>query len=477
MARVLVLTTDVIGTSMAGPAIRSWEFARVLSQLHEVTLAAPRIEIASAPGFALCGFEMGKPDALDPVLSRHDVVIAQGLVLNIHPEVLASDLVIAIDLYDPELLESLHFENGQAFDHLLQEQHRYVSQMTTMLRRGDFFFCATERQRDYYLGALSALGRVNVPIYNHDLQLRSLIDLVPSGIAAEPPKASVPVLKGVHPAIAADDLVFLWAGGLWHWFEPDLLVRAAADLQEELPKLRICFFAGARPNPYGEPYRTPTGEQAYRLAKQLGVLNRSVIFLEDWVPYHERGAYLLESDVGVCSHLAGIETHFAFRTRLLDYIWSRMPIICSAEDSLSTELVAAGAGLHVPIGDLDAWKEALRRMYHDAEFRAECRQAMETLAVRYQWEHVLEPLIKLCSAPQRSPDQQLMQALLAKLQASPLDAVLAEQQERLRKQDTYIQQLEAALKTKDSHISYLERLIHEVQNGRFMRLFRRLRLH
>jgi glycosyltransferase involved in cell wall biosynthesis len=469
MARVLFLSTDVVGPVMAGPGIRAWELARALSRENSVTLAAPRTEIEAPPEFRLHAFEMGKAGALSEILAEHDVVIGQGLVFNAHPEVLASDLVLGIDLYDPELLESLHFENGQPFEHLSHEQHRYVSQMTTMLRRGDFFFCATERQRDYYLGALSALGRVNVPIYNQDQQLRSLIDLVPSGIAAEPPKASAPVLKGVHPAIAADDLVFLWAGGLWHWFEPDLLVRAAAELQAELPKLRICFFAGARPNPYGEPYRTPTAAQAHRLASELGVLNRSVVFLEDWVPYNERGAYLLESDVGVCSHLAGIETHFAFRTRLLDYIWSRMPIICSNEDSLSTEIVEAGAGLHVAIGDLEGWKNALRRMYHDADLRAEGRKAMETLAEQYQWQNVAQPLLRLCRNPQRSPDQQLMQALLRRLNSN--DTSL---QEQLAKQDAYIGQLQAAIEQKNQHIAQLEQLVQQIQNGRLMRILRRV---
>ncbi len=42
------------------------------------------------------------------------------------------------------------------------------------------------------------------------------------------------------------------------------------------------------------------------------MLDRSVIFLEQWVPYAERGAYLAEADVGVSAHLAGVETHFAF---------------------------------------------------------------------------------------------------------------------------------------------------------------------
>jgi glycosyltransferase involved in cell wall biosynthesis len=470
MKRALLISTDVIGPDMAGPGIRVWELARALSTVCDVTVAAPRVPDTSPPEFRLISYPIRQAGALSPALAQADLVMGQGLVFTAHPEVLASGLPLAIDLYDPELLESLHFENGQSYELIAAEHQRYVHQMMVMLRKGDFFFCATERQRDYWIGALSAFGRINVPNYSRDLSLRSLIDLVPSGIPSEPPSATRPVLRGVHPAIGPDARLFLWAGGLWHWFEPQLLVRAAAALQDELPQLRICFFAGARPNPYGEPYRTPTGERAYQLAAELGVLNRSVIFLEDWVPYAERGAYLAEADVGVSSHLDGVETRFAFRTRLLDYIWARLPVLSSAGDSLGTEIAEAGAGELVPIGDLDGWITAIRRMYHDDGHRAACRAAAEKLASKYTWERVAQPLINFCRTAQHTPDGDLMRDLIASQTPDP-DAALRQQ---LHEQAQHIAKLTAEIERKNQHISELEALLERIQNGRVMRLLRRL---
>ena len=143
-----------------------------------------------------------------------------------------------------------------------------------------------------------------------------------------------------------------------------VIIRAAAALQQERPHLRLCFFAGARPNPYGEPYRTRNYERARRLAAELGALDRSVIFLEEWVPYERRGAYLAEADAGVSAHVAGVETRFAFRTRLLDYLWARLPVVCSADDSLGEELARHGAGLLVGVGDLEGWIAALQLLQH-----------------------------------------------------------------------------------------------------------------
>ena len=37
-SRILIITHDVVDGNMAGPAIRCWEFARILSQEAEVTL-------------------------------------------------------------------------------------------------------------------------------------------------------------------------------------------------------------------------------------------------------------------------------------------------------------------------------------------------------------------------------------------------------------------------------------------------------
>jgi glycosyltransferase involved in cell wall biosynthesis len=403
--RVLLICTDIVGPAMAGPGIRAWELARALSAECPVTLAAPGAAPAPDAAFRVASYELGRPGALTEALAAADIVVGQGFVFAEHPEVLASSQPLAIDLYDPQILESLHLYDGLPADTADVQQRRYLDLTSAMLRRGDFFFCASERQRDYWIGALSALGRVNAAIYTQDQTLRQLIDLVPSGIPAAPPAPAGPVLRGIHAAIGADALLLLWAGGLWEWFDPLLVIRAVAALQEELPRLRLCFFAGARPNPQGEPYRTRNHELAQRLAAELGALDRSVIFLEEWVPYELRGAYLAEADAGVSAHLSGVETRFAFRTRLLDYLWARLPIVCSDGDSLGEEIAQQGAGLLVPIGDLDGWIAALRRLHDDAALRATCRAAAGRLAEEFSWERVARPLVAFCRAARLAPDR------------------------------------------------------------------------
>jgi glycosyltransferase involved in cell wall biosynthesis len=282
-------------------------------------------------------------------------------------------------------------------------------------------------------------------------------------------------LRGVHPAIDADSILLLWAGGLWDWFDPLLIIRATAALQEQLPRLRLCFFGGARPNPYGEPYRTRNYELARGLAAELGALDRSVIFLEEWVPYEARGSYLAEADAGVSAHVAGVETHFAFRTRLLDYLWARLPVVCSADDSLGEELAQHGAGLLVGVGDLEGWIAALRRIHDDAELRAQCRAAADQLAAKYVWPRVAQPLAAFCRAARPAPDRaQMLDLCQGDTPPTGLAQNRSASLERIREQEQLLAHLTREIERKNQHILELESLIGRIQDGRLMRVLRRL---
>ncbi len=99
--------------------------------------------------------------------------------------------------------------------------------------------------------------------------------------------------------------------------------------------------------------------QAIELAQQLGLYNQAVFFNDRWVPYAERGSYFLEADIGVSAHQAHIETRYAFRTRLLDYMWAGLPMVVSGGDELADMVAARGLGQVVPIGDSDGFAQAI----------------------------------------------------------------------------------------------------------------------
>ena len=458
--QILFVSTDIIGSDMAGPGIRAWELAHALAARCVVTLAAP--DSATPPHSAairVLPYRAGQAGALTPALAAADVVVGQGFVFERQPELLACDLPLAIDLYDPLIIEGLDLYASAELA-VAEAQHvRYQALTEAQLRRGDFFFCATEPQRDYWLGALTGVGRINPAVVRAaDRELHQVIGLVPSGIASAPPAAaSPPALRGTHPALGDDAMIALWAGGLWEWFDPQLLVRAVAALRDACPRLRLVFFAGARPNPDGPPITTRLRAEAEACAAELGILDQSVIFLDRWVPYAARGALLAEADIGVSAHLPGIETHFAFRTRLLDYLWARLPVLCTAGDSLGAAFAAAGCARQVPPYDLAGWAAAFRQLYEQAETRQAMRSAAHTLAEQWTWEKAAQPLLTFCTSPHRLPAI----TPAADARAAELEAALAERGRYVAHVEHEYQRAVAAL--------------HQQQRGIMARLRQRLR--
>jgi hypothetical protein len=155
------------------------------------------------------------------------------------------------------------------------------------------------------------------------------------------------------------------------------------------------------PNPLVAPMRIV--EESRALARELGVLDRQVFF-NDWVPYDQRARYLLEADLGVSTHLEHLETHFSFRTRMLDYVWSGLPIVCTRGDVFADLVDARGLGIAVPPGDAGALASAIATMLDDAERRRHAAEQLRRLADDLRWDHVVAPLRDFCGRPRPAAD-------------------------------------------------------------------------
>jgi glycosyltransferase involved in cell wall biosynthesis len=401
MSRVLIASTDVVGAAMAGPGLRAWQFARSLAATQQVTLAVPGGSDLSAPGVELVAYTP-QTDDLRPLLARADVVLGQGFVFERHPELLAHDLPLVVDLYDPLIVESLDLWATLPPDVAAAQHARYLRLTEALLRRGDLFLCANGRQRDYWLGALTMAGRVGPRTFANDRAFDDFIALLPSGIDPQPPIPG-PALR-VDLGLPADAFVLLWTGGLWAWFDPLTPIRAVSALAEELPTLCLCLLAGPRPNPDGPPFHPPGHAEAVALAGELGQHGRAVRFVERWIDANERGAWLCDADVLVSAHQAGLETHLAFRTRLLDHLWAARPSILSVGDELGEQMARAGAALALPTGDVEAWKAAIRLLHADAARRQRMGEAAAVLGATLTWPRVVEPLARFCASPRRAAD-------------------------------------------------------------------------
>ena len=395
--RTLFLSWDRLGGSMAGSAIRSLELAQAVARRGvEVGIAAPSgSELPAGTDLQLIQFEQGSAPAA--AVAEADSVFVPGRVELMH----AIRKPMAVDLYDPFVLSNLDFfgedfnrGGGRALLALRWLQHHLVN--------GDFFLCASETQRHFWLGMLAAAGRLNRANYEGDPLLQRLMGIVPFGLASEKPSAEGSVLRGVIPGIGASDRIVLWAGGMWNWVDPVTLVRAGAKLRETRPDVKIVLLGATHPNPdIGE---MQVAREARDLARDLDPRGEGFFFL-DWVPYDRRHLYLLESDVGVSLHRPGIESEFAFRTRLLDYLWCDLPMVLTEGDELATKIEGAGLGLAVGAGDIAGVAAAVDQIL-EMPRTAERQQAFQEQRSALAWDRVAEPLVEFCQAPRRAPDRE-----------------------------------------------------------------------
>lgn len=283
--KVLVMAYDRIGVRMAGPGIRSWEIAKALARDADVVVASssPIERTATGVETVLLRSEQHLGRLADEV----DVILVQGLTLRRHDVLAQSKAVLVVDLYDPWVLENLelhaNLSDGRCAELLLADSDA----QNELIDAGDFFICASERQRDYWLGMLTSRGRVERAAWLADPELRDLIDVVAYGCPVDPPEVR-PALKGVHRDVRADDTVLLWSGGAWEWFDPMLAVEAFADAASHEPDMVLYFMGLGLP---GSTASMPIAKLLHARAAELRKRDIRIVF-GDWVPYDERGAFL-----------------------------------------------------------------------------------------------------------------------------------------------------------------------------------------
>ncbi|MDP9644170.1 GT2 family glycosyltransferase/glycosyltransferase involved in cell wall biosynthesis [Actinopolyspora lacussalsi] len=422
--RIAVLTGDAITERMAGPAIRAWHTAEALAVEHEVRLISVNAEVA--PVDADFTVLRAAPRDLPSHVDWADIVVVQGHVLEMVPALRRQDsgTIVVCDIYDPMHLELL--EQGRDTD----EQRRDADLRGTtevlnkQLRRGDFFLCASQRQRHFWLGHLAALGRITPSVYDDDPTMRSMISVVPFGLPNRPPTRTGPGIRGQREGIGAEDKIVLWAGGVYSWFDPLTLLHAVHRLSEHHPELRLFFLGMRHPNP--DVPEMGMADRTRELSDRLGLTDKHVFFNETWVPYEQRQNYLLDADCGVTTHFEHVETTFAFRTRMLDYLWAGLPVVTTDGDSFADLVRDERLGVVVPAEDPDALANALERVLYDEPFIQGCEERIAGVRERFTWETALRPLTEFCRDPRPAPDRLPASAPLTRTPRKSRTAALRE---------------------------------------------------
>lgn len=368
MSRVLLVCPEPLAHGQpAGVGIRFVEMAGVLrADGHDITILSP--DGGGAPG---CRADVITPESLLRASSEADVAVVQGHIANdlfAHAKLIP----VVVDLYDPYIIENLHYY-GERGAEVFNHDH---ATLLNSLRRGDFFLCASEAQRMFYLGLLLAVGRLHPIAFDAEPALESLIGIAPFGVAP-----ARPVPRREEPRVLF--------GGIYDWYDPLLAIDAVAIARNRLPRLTLTFTR--HPN----PALTPQGKTAETIAyvKRKGL--EAFILFEPWAPYDSRGAFFDRFAAALLTFPRSIETDLAMRTRVYDYLWGALPIVTSSAPGTDELIRRHDAGVIVD-GNAEAYADALIEVLQQRETYA---QRTRAFVDAHQWSRTLEPLREFCRAP------------------------------------------------------------------------------
>lgn len=398
---VLLVCNDELGNKLAGPAIRYWEMAKNLADTgkFDVILACLNHCSLSHDGVEIVEYSEKDGNPMLWAASRSDILIIQGYAFDRYPalRIVAKNKYVVSDIYDPYMIENIEAMKEEDNESRKKNYEDSLVSLEYQLKTGDFFICANEKQKDYWVGMLSALNRITPELYDIDSSGDRLVGLVPFGIQNESPVHSKNVLKGVWPGIGEKDKVIIWGGGVWNWFDPLTLIRAVEKISKQRNDVKLFFMGVKHPNSNIPQMKMLV--DAVKLAKDLKVFNKFVFFNFEWVDYNDRQNYLLEADLGVSCHFKTLETRFSFRTRILDYLWADLPIVCTEGDYFSDLVAKEKLGMVVGYEDVDMLAESINTLLSDEEMYQLCKRNVPKVAQDYKWRQVMKPLIEFCENP------------------------------------------------------------------------------
>lgn len=393
----LVVTYGPVPTTqyqtVEGGGMRAWGLAKGLlangvSVAVAINSSFPQ-NLSEYEGVKLLNWSLDEPFA--DLTNTYDTVIMSYCMGD--PSVFVVDhllpsVQLVLDVYVPIYVEV----SARDSNNKLAEYSAYmadVARHNKVLKRGDFFLCANEAQKVFYTGVLGSLGIVNPLSYRQDR-----IKIVPFGIHSTPPKL------GMNPyqklGIKKTDKTILWFGGLYPWFRIEELLEAIQILSKKDSSIKFVIVGGK--NPFNNnPDLLRQYKATIAFAKEHNLLNKHVFFV-DWVNYDTRIDWYKYADFVISINQPGEENAFAWRTRVMDYIWGELVTLTNGGDPLGNELLENDAALYLPDLGSATITDTIENIYKKPILLKEAHTALAKLKPKYYWENITANLSKIIAS-------------------------------------------------------------------------------
>lgn len=389
--KVWILAGKAFGKAPLGPAVRIREMAKAAAERgHEVHVAVVAPESNPLPaGIEL--HDLSKLD-LDGIRPGDGLVFGPYLPAPLAWRLLRTGIPFHLDLYCVTATEQLALwerSPGKARDaerlklrkryllHARAAETIYVSCLEQWLVVAGMFLSEPSWAR-----ARAADSRTP--------DVREL----PMGVREDPFPCGA---ENPYPKALHGRPVFLWGGSLWNWFDLATLLDAFAILQERGSDAALFFLSGTNRTERSsedDPVRWMRAQ-----AQARGLLDRTIFFNQTSVSPGQLAPWLEHCRAGILSNPPSLEALSSWRTRYLDLLWARKPLVVSGVDPLGGRMSEAGGALRVPAGSARDLADAVQRLADDRGLASGMGDHLSELAARLSWSRNLSPFLDALEDP------------------------------------------------------------------------------
>lgn len=262
---------------------------------------------------------------------------------------------------------------------------------------GDYWLVSNQEQAHWIMGVMTSLGRMT-PSFAQEFATESRIIPTPYGMDAPPDSPPDPAPRlalfaglGLPPTTP----YLLWTGGMWPWMDPLTVVEAMPLVLKEYPELHLLL-----PGAHSPHTAAPEQPQALAVRERIRALKlEQEVHLLDWISALDWPAIASGASLHVSAHSIHPETELSYRTRYLEALRWRKPLIVSPFDPLGGQLELVGFALSANAGApeeyADAILEALERQPESPDIEAQ-RWAM--IDQHFSWTTSLRVLADVIDA-------------------------------------------------------------------------------
>jgi len=359
--------------------------------------------------------------------ASYDAVISTTDVMNHACACACGDLPLWCDYYGHPMAERQSMAAVYQSDEGLTGQWDYV---IAPLLRADRLSGCSAAQRLAIIGEMGACGRLNRFMNEFDI-VCSLPPVVPfpeyraTGRAFRG-EAGGDEFVALSLKVPQDAFAALWSGGFNTWADPDTLASGLILAMQREPRIHFVIAGGAIA---GHDDRTFA---RFRERMEASAF-RARCHFAGWVRPTEVPNYYLESDLAISCEKNNLEGELGTRTRVLEWICARLPVITTNVCEFARNLSDRGLIDGVKAGDAEALADLLVRAARRSpeEVRSRAEKARLHVLESYTPERLFQPMCDWARRPERAPDllgaSERMERIPFAFPANPLSRRRAEE--------------------------------------------------